>query len=434
MLQDYQAQLFFFVRPVLPREESVTGGLFALDELPTGMEHLEPTPPKESTVEEPTCSTKRLLEQYRRSLETKSPVAPEMKSLLKAELRSIWYEDRHHKFLAAVKLNWRRTDQYKIVLNDALGKVETHKVHYLCNKLTAFYWLPSAQQADQYGQPQWTIDLITAAVYEEWYHFHKNDPPIDFQRFFASPVRITSTGPSTIAGVIVAHISICKQAAYVLQLIDSTAYLHKHYSFLPLFQAIVVVVDSLYLGPFDGDEIPSSSYHGFSQHQTVVIARTGVEDGMSAPISLESLRDEAVTFQPSAVKGERLDLIRVPLATAVQFITNLQVREERLRCNPSDEVLAKIPPFLPPELRSRILEFAIPRDLDICPSPPKGFLKKSVSNSPEAWADANILSAEEHEYETNWHIKECIDRIQASLTETGRPKMGFLRFGDDFTH
>lgn len=59
------------------------------------------------------------------------------------------------------------------------------------------------------------------------------------------------------------------------------------------------------------------------------MVRTGNETGLGEPISFESIRKLALPLaSPDIEQYNDIDAIRTPLATAVQFIVNLQRREE----------------------------------------------------------------------------------------------------------
>lgn len=90
-----------------------------------------------------------------------------------------------------------------------------------------------------------------------------------------------------------------------------------------------MVIDNL--EGFDNDNIDESD--GFirlrklAQRQTVLIARMGAEQGLGAPISFESLKSQSLPLDRCDVLTQDVDVIRVFLAAAVQFIINLEVKE-----------------------------------------------------------------------------------------------------------
>ncbi len=267
-----------------------------------------------------------------------------------------------------------------------------------------------AQQTDASGIRTQTPKIIFAAVYEEWLRCHNTEPHIEYGHFFANPVRITSTGPSTVRGVIDAHLSLCTQASSLIdQAKDRAVNVIKrlpsalqNYSLLPLYHAIVVIIDRL--DRLDKDRETESdgfiSLRKLAQRQIVLIARTGAEEGLSAPISLESLQSQSLPLERSDVLTQEVDVIRVSLATAVQFIVGLEVREELAIPKSKNE-----PPL----------------DTILSPYPlPKGFEEDvEVSYSPEAWADAHIVAAEKHGYDNILETSYSIRRVQAGLIGEG---------------
>lgn len=278
-------------------------------------------------------------------------------------------------FRKNTKTRWATTDYFRILLEDAVAKIEPRNSKYICNKPTAFYWLQSAQQTDASGQRTRTPGIIFAAVYEEWLRCHNTDPNIEYGHFFANPVRITSTDPSTVRGVIDAHLSLCTQASRLINqakgqadnFIEQRPSALQHYSLLPLYHAIVVIIDR-----YRPDRDRENESDGFislrkvAQRQTVLIARTGAEEGLSAPISLESLKPQSLPFDRSDVITQDVDVTRVPLAVAVQFIVSLEVREERAIPKSKDE---------------------LPLDISLCPCPPRKTLKRMTSSAaaPRRW-------------------------------------------------
>jgi hypothetical protein len=153
------------------------------------------------------------------------------------------------------------------------------------------------------------------------------------------------------------------------------------------------------------------SLRKLAQRQTVLIARTGAEEALSAPISLESLKSQSLPFERSDVITQDVDVIRVSLAVAVQFIVSLEVREELAIPKSKDE---------------------LPLDTSLCPyPPPKGFEENGqVCNSPEAWADALIVAAEKHGYDNIPETWESIRRVQAGLIGEGFCEFKPLPFGN----
>jgi hypothetical protein len=376
---------------------------------------------KNQGVAERVRRSDREINEYWVSVVMEEPVSDDLKALVRADLKKAWHFRRDMEFRENTKTRWATTDYFRILLEDTVGKMEPRNSKYLCNKPTAFYWLQSAQQADASGQRTQTPKIIFAAVYEEWLRCHNTEPNIEYGHFFANPVRITSTGPSTVRGVIDAHLSLCTQASSLINqakgradnVFEQLPSALQHYSLLPLYHAIVVIIDRL--DRLDKDcETESDGFislRKLAQRQTVLIARTGAEEGLSAPISLESLKSQSLPFERSDVITQDVDVIRVSLAVAVQFIVSLEVREELAIPKSKDE---------------------LPLDTSLCPyPPPKGFEENGqVCYSPEAWADALIVAAEKHGYDNIPETWESIRRVQAGLIGEGFCEFKPLPFGN----
>ena len=76
------------------------------------------------------------------------------------------------------------------------------------NKPTTLYWAHSAQICNHLGDFHCRM-YPCACIYKEWYRYHDSDPYLHFDQFFANPIQITSTGPTSIADICDAHLSLC---------------------------------------------------------------------------------------------------------------------------------------------------------------------------------------------------------------------------------
>jgi hypothetical protein len=342
--------------------------------------------------------------EYWRSVVTEEPVSGHLKELVRADLQKRWHWYRNDTFRQATRICWATLDDYLIVLENTIGHLAPAQLEYLCNKATAFYWLQSAQSTDSSGERTQTPGIVYAMICGEWFRTGDIKPSIEFGHFFANPIRITATGPSTLRGVINAHLSLYTQAARLMHQAQKGVVPigHKfqsnleHYSLLPLYHAIVVIIDTMDASRKNYEREPDGyiSLRKCAQIQTVLIARTGAEQGLSAPISFESLRSHSLPVQRCDVMPD-IDVVRVSLAVAVKFIADLEAREEVAFSQSKNE------PFL---------------DKSLHPSSPKGFEgNRQVCCSPEAWADALIVAAEKHGYDNIYQTHQSIRRVQAAL-------------------
>jgi hypothetical protein len=88
----------------------------------------------------------------------------------------------------------------------------------------------------------------------------------------------------------------------------------KYHRVQPLFRALLVVVDSKYYKTEDG----STTVGGMP----AFLVRTGIEDGLSAPISFGSIADRIDGYE-----GERQDVVKTTLEAAIDFVMGLEERE-----------------------------------------------------------------------------------------------------------
>jgi hypothetical protein len=120
--------------------------------------------------------------------------------------------------------------------------------------------------------------LPFGSIYKEWFRCHGDEPNIKFGHFFTSPIRITFTGPETIAGILKAHKSLYEQGYSLLSEMDGV-YSKIHLSFwpkpqqhklLPLCWAIIVLIDQL--APSETSELNGFVYvDKYAQRQSVVM-------------------------------------------------------------------------------------------------------------------------------------------------------------------
>lgn len=368
--------------------------------------------------------SEREVVEYWQSIVTKEPISEDLKALVRADLEKAWHYNRNVIFRQDMRICWVTLDSYLILLEDRIGQLAPAQLKQLCNKPTAFYFLQSAQQTDSAGERTLVPRIIFAIICGEWFRTGNIEPSIEFGHFFANPIRITSTGPSTIRGVIDAHLSLCAQASGLMNqanddvdhIIEKPPLNLQHYSLLPLYHAIVVLIDQ-----FDRSEKRSVrepdgfiSLRKLAQTQTVLLARTGAEEGLSAPISFDSLRSHSLPLQRCDAMMPNVDVVRVSIAVAVKFIASLEAREELAFSKSKNEF------FL---------------DNRLNPSTPKGFEgNRQVCCNPEAWADAHIVSAEKHGYDNDFETRWSIRRVQASLVGEDFYELEHVPFGNSWKY
>ena len=178
---------------------------------------------------------------------------------------------------------------------------------------------------------------MCACIYKAWFRCYDNHPNIDFGHFFAHPYEITPTGPQTIPDILKTHVHICDRAKSQWETMEEGD-VEEHpekwrnwhrYRLLPLCRARFVLLDELArptVKRVDG----TVSLDDEITRMTAVLVLTGSDQGLSSPISFDPIRSNALPLARNdvgAMDGNRI--IRVPLKTAVEFITGLQQREDR---------------------------------------------------------------------------------------------------------
>ena len=214
------------------------------------------------------------------------------------------------------KVIWTSNDCYRVVLRDVEGMVGDIAKE-MCNKPTTFYWLQSAQTgAPDAHEKSNMAGGIFAAIYEEW-HRSSINPNIEFGHFFAAPVRIAGTGPSSLPQILKAHSSLCAQAQHISSDMDN-------YSVHPLLPAVILVCDRL----ADDVEYGPDGYvslRKLARTQTVLVILTGTNRaGSGIHVTLDRLEPFALPIERDDATG--LDIVRVPLNIAISFITELEGR------------------------------------------------------------------------------------------------------------
>lgn len=197
------------------------------------------------------------------------------------------------------------------------------------NKPTTFYWAHSAQT--EHGACRL---YPFAAIYKQWFRYHDNRPNFLNDHFFANPVQISSTGPTSITEICEAHRLLCARASLLLETIINNPAKEdfrdhwedpEDYKLLPLCRAIMIILD---------DEQPPDFDHRVfldkeAERLNVVIVRTGDEDGLSAPIDFSNIRSESLPLARSDISTDAGEAtIRVSLKTAIKFILDLERREQ----------------------------------------------------------------------------------------------------------
>ncbi|CAA9960305.1 hypothetical protein PTT_09732 [Pyrenophora teres f. teres 0-1] len=235
-------------------------------------------------------------------------------SLIIEDLKRSWNFQREAHFRWVQKVIWTSNDCYRIVLRDVEDMVGDI-AKQMCNKPTAFYWLQSAQTgAPDAPEPTCMSGGIFASIYEEWHRSSVN-PNIEFGHFFAAPVRITATGPSSLPQILKAHSSLCAQAKHIALDMDN-------YSVHPLLPAVILVCDRCDARAERGPD-GCISLRDVARTQTVLVILTGTNrTSTGIHVTLDRLKSFALPIERADATG--LDILRVPLDIAVKFVIELE--------------------------------------------------------------------------------------------------------------
>ncbi|KAL8708976.1 MAG: hypothetical protein Q9220_006184 [cf. Caloplaca sp. 1 TL-2023] len=346
-------------------------------------------------------------------------VPNELRKLVLADLMEMWHFDRVNDFHFHARLeDWGGCDTGRLVLEDEIGSLGSSGwgVRHLFNKLTAFYVLQAAQNSTCTGQLFFIPGQIYSATFQEWIRCYDMKPTVDWGHFMANPVRVTPTGPSTVRGIVAAHRSLYTQASSLVKGAKDDGkpisglrggFLESH-SLFPLYQAIVIIFDTRWDPPEDEIFGPDGfvSLQKFALNQTVLIARTGWETGLSAPVSFATLETQPLPEGIGGADTTDADVIRVSLATAIPFIFDLEQRENL--AHPKSHEVTLHDPYLDP-------------------IPPEGYTKDDpVSHEPETWADASLKAAQKYGLENVPRTYESLCRVRAVLIGEDHEKLEHL--------
>lgn len=328
--------------------------------------------------------------------------------MIRLDLRKPWYSDRLQTFRYWTFTNWARMDSEKIILDSDVNNIDDpRKASFFCNRPSAFYWLQSIQSKGAKGERVVTPASVFATIFGEWYRRYDSQPNIEFGHFLANPVRVTERGPATIRGIVKAHISMLEKAKSFLRKVnqgESSLPFTKqvkagNYKIHPLYKALILMVDRNELRDRMEEFRRPDRYirlQDIAHFQSIIIARTGAEEQLSAPISFESLHSKALPLDRIDFDGEpNVDGIRVTLPDAVRFVIELERREDSAAFG--ETTMPNIDRSLS---ETRIKVF--PEDGGFC-------------DSQYTWADEHITAAEKHGYEHCTHTALSIRRVQAQM-------------------
>jgi hypothetical protein len=263
---------------------------------------------------------------------TEVPLSPELRADVKSELLKSYHRDTIEEFRRSSKWYW---EESFLKLKGPSLQLDRQQVGTLCNKLTAFYRMPSPEFDGK------RLNLLPfRCVFKEWLEYHDNRPNFEFGNFFAHLIRVYSSGPTTVQGIVEAHKRLYVEAASLLDHIKSSEESTGHsgapwcdprnYTLKATYRAVIIMMDQ-YVDPYSpGEDFRKIIYlKEHSEKQTVLLVKTGDDSHLTAPINFEALKEGSLCLpiERTDVSVTNNDVVRVSLTTAVKFITDLQQRE-----------------------------------------------------------------------------------------------------------
>jgi hypothetical protein len=210
----------------------------------------------------------------------------------------------------------------------------------LANKLAFLFW-PHDTQAEHNDTSLLLPRGPCAAVWHEWLRCHEPDLP-DLRVYFAMSFKLETDAPTRVPELLELHKKLCDIADETFARSGWTGS-----TILPICRAVMIVLDQE-VPKHHRDEISRRTgeritrpvcLEAFSPLQNLLLARTGNEEALSAPLDFTSLAEHAlplarddIPFGPS-VDGlpAEATALRVPLPVAVAFLHKLQRHEETIR-------------------------------------------------------------------------------------------------------
>ncbi|KAK4220326.1 hypothetical protein QBC37DRAFT_382009 [Rhypophila decipiens] len=241
----------------------------------------------------------------------------------------------------------------RVQLSDDAEEINDKQFKVTCNKSVGIY-ISSSNTIDHGFKP-----ALWGYIYRRWYRPYEND--LDSGPFLAKLVRIVGTRDdfdwlppkdccpnhdvvhtvperpepprSFVNNLVSRHNTLCqrieelrKQYMQHIAELETPPYSvkgyimdHERYQYVlqPLFQALII-------GAFPDYYLNQTSRT--IGNMFVFLIRTGVEEGLSAPITFDSLEGKIDPLSPSYSSKDG-DVVKVSLETAIDFVQTLEIRE-----------------------------------------------------------------------------------------------------------
>lgn len=264
------------------------------------------------------------------------PISKELRQEVKSQLEIFWnFYRRHGDFRRDTRLGWRWSCRTMDCVVD--HEFDLYQLKSSLNKLTTIYMDPLPGRVNGVCSPI----VILASIYQEWFLHFNDEPNVEFGHFFAEPAHITSIGPTPITQIVESHKRFCDKASHLFNAWESgilandyhpdSLYIRdgpKNYKLLPLYRAVILILDELSDWVDEVDEDDKLSISKFSKDHSILMIRTGDEAQLSTPINFDPIRAHQLPLRRDKPISGGIEVIRVSLTTAVHFIADLQEKEE----------------------------------------------------------------------------------------------------------
>lgn len=324
-------------------------------------------------------------------------LSADTKGELKTKLMKRYDELRRHNHARDTRLDWYSSEGYSVgmcvldkVVPTSTRELQSYHVRQWCNKSTALYWAPTAQRISG----PFCSSIPFRCIYKTWFDLHDGSPDIDFGTFLAKPIRIILNGPRTVTEIIRAHRLFCDR---ILCYLMEDAHLEEggegkpgtlaNYDLLLSFRAVIIILDKIAPHVEEDHNFTKSSVFvdREARRQNVLLVLTGDDQGLSAPVSFDSIRSQSLELARDDVNDDQsIDMVRVPLQIAIRFVANLEQREERAF----------------QDLRHSAI------------GTPTGLPIDNATTKAERYADEMIQKVEEEGYENVFEVKYALEELQ----------------------
>ena len=147
-------------------------------------------------------------------LPTEQPLSCRMRTDVVEDLKAAFWSTQFQTYQTKLSVMWGSVSvqcSKPMLLQSALEPpLRWNQLETFCNKATTAYLLPSVKQ--HAGYPK----LHLACIHNIWLRYFDQKPKMDFGYYFACPIHVSETGPSTIDEVLRIHAMLCDQASRIL--------------------------------------------------------------------------------------------------------------------------------------------------------------------------------------------------------------------------